>query len=62
MGLQRMLRIYFMQQWFNLSDPEMEHRQAGAGALFPAEYSSFARELDSARKVYLVLVGEKPGF
>jgi IS5 family transposase len=24
MGLERMLRIYFMQQWFNLSDPAME--------------------------------------
>jgi transposase, IS5 family len=24
MPLQRMLRIYFMQQWFNLSDPGME--------------------------------------
>ena len=24
MPLQRMLRIYFMQQWFNLSDPAME--------------------------------------
>jgi hypothetical protein len=23
-GLERMLRIYFMQQWFNLSDPAME--------------------------------------
>jgi transposase, IS5 family len=24
MPMQRMLRIYFMQQWFNLSDPAME--------------------------------------
>lgn len=24
MGLERMLRIYFLQQWFNLSDPAME--------------------------------------
>lgn len=24
MGLERMLRLYFMQQWFNLSDPAME--------------------------------------
>ena len=24
MGVQKMLRIYFMQQWFNLSDPAME--------------------------------------
>src|SRR5215204_2591128 len=23
-GVQRMLRIYFLQQWFNLSDPAME--------------------------------------
>lgn len=23
-GLERMLRIYFMQQWYNLSDPAME--------------------------------------
>src|SRR5436190_7032382 len=24
LGLEKMLRIYFMQQWFNLSDPAME--------------------------------------
>ena len=24
MPMERMLRIYFMQQWFNLSDPAME--------------------------------------
>jgi transposase, IS5 family len=24
LGLERMLRIYFMQQWFNLSDPQAE--------------------------------------
>ena len=24
MGLERMLRIYFLQQWFNLSDPAVE--------------------------------------
>ena len=24
LGLERMLRIYFLQQWFNLSDPAME--------------------------------------
>jgi hypothetical protein len=23
-GVERMLRIYFLQQWFNLSDPAME--------------------------------------
>ena len=23
-GLERMLRIYFLQQWFNLSDPDVE--------------------------------------
>src|SRR5215831_14708731 len=23
-GMERMLRIYFLQQWFNLSDPEVE--------------------------------------
>ena len=23
-GLERMLRIYFLQQWFNLSDPQAE--------------------------------------
>jgi IS5 family transposase len=23
-GVQRMLRIYFLQQWFNLSDPRVE--------------------------------------
>ena len=24
MGLERMLRVYFLQQWFNLSDPGLE--------------------------------------
>ena len=24
LGLEKMLRIYFLQQWFNLSDPSME--------------------------------------
>jgi transposase, IS5 family len=23
-GLERMLRVYFLQQWFNLSDPQTE--------------------------------------
>jgi len=31
MPMERMLRIYFMQQWFNLSDPAMED------ALFDSE-------------------------
>jgi hypothetical protein len=25
LGLEKMLRIYFVQQWFNLSDPQTEH-------------------------------------
>ena len=34
-GVERMLRIYFLQHWFNLSDPAVEealygHRQVGA--------------------------------
>jgi len=24
LGLEKMLRIYFVQQWFNLSDPQAE--------------------------------------
>ena len=26
LGLERMLRIYFPQQWFNVSDPQAEQR------------------------------------
>ena len=25
-GVERMLRMYFLQQWFNLSDPAVEKR------------------------------------
>jgi len=25
-GVERMLRVYFLQQWFNLSDPGVEER------------------------------------
>ena len=28
-GVERMLRIYFLQQWFNLSDPAVEEAQIG---------------------------------
>jgi hypothetical protein len=27
-GVERMLRIYFLQQWFNLSDPAVEEAKA----------------------------------
>src|SRR5262252_173262 len=34
---QRMLRIYFLQQWFNLSDPAVEEAlYAGFGGIYPA--------------------------
>ncbi len=31
MGLARMLRIYFLQHWFNLSDPAVEERSTIRG-------------------------------
>src|SRR5258705_6420975 len=31
LGLEKMLRIYFLQQWFNLSDPQAE------GAIYDSE-------------------------
>ena len=34
-GLKRMLRMYFLQQWFNLSDPGVE------GAVRKPEHASF---------------------
>ena len=36
-GVERMLRIYFLQQWFNLSDPAVEEALcAGFGGIHPA--------------------------
>ena len=32
-GVERMLRIYFLQQWFNLSDPAVEEALYDSGAL-----------------------------
>ena len=32
-GVERMLRIYFLQQWFNLSDPAVEDRVGGTAAV-----------------------------
>jgi transposase, IS5 family len=32
-GLERMLRIYFLQQWFNLSDPGVEEALYDSGAM-----------------------------
>jgi IS5 family transposase len=32
-GLERMLRIYFLQHWFNLSDPAVEEALYDAAAM-----------------------------
>src|SRR5437588_10842998 len=32
-GVERMLRIYFLQQWFNLSDPGAEEALDGSGVM-----------------------------
>ena len=32
-GVERMLRIYFLQQWFNLSDPEVEEALYDSAAI-----------------------------
>ena len=32
-GLERMLRIYFLQQWFNLSDPALEEVLCDSAAM-----------------------------
>ncbi len=32
-GVERMLRIYFLQQWFNLSDPAVEEALYDASAM-----------------------------
>jgi hypothetical protein len=34
-GVERMLRIYFLQQWFNLSDPAAEEQQPRRQACGP---------------------------
>ena len=39
-GLERMLRIYFLQQWFDLSDPGAEEALYGSLAIPAAEASS----------------------
>ena len=37
LGLEKMLRIYFLQQWFNLSDPQAEDASyAGQSVSSPA--------------------------
>jgi IS5 family transposase len=33
LGLERMLRIYFLQQWFNLSDPAVEEALYDSAAM-----------------------------
>src|SRR6201991_1261459 len=33
LGLEKMLRIYFLQQWFNLSDPAMEEALYDSAAM-----------------------------
>ena len=35
LGLEKMLRIYFLQQWFNLSDPQAEGPRSSAGPGMP---------------------------
>ena len=44
-GLERMLRIYFMQQWFNLSDPAVEEALYDSRAMRASSFpsSTFAR-------------------
>src|SRR5437660_11042740 len=32
-GVERMLRIYFLQQWFNLSDPAVAEPPYGSGVM-----------------------------
>lgn len=44
MPMERMLRIYFMQQWFNLSDPAAEDA-------LPSGSKSFALRASSAAKI-----------
>jgi len=39
-GVERMLRIYFLQQWFNLSDPAVERGAVRLGADAPASWAS----------------------
>ena len=41
-GVERMLRIYFLQHWFNLSDPAVEEALYDSQAS-PAAHSSLAR-------------------
>jgi len=41
-GLERMLRIYFLQHWFNLSDPAVEEGQYSWGK--QARYSQNSHE------------------
>ena len=43
-GVERMLRIYFLQHWFNLSDPAVEEALYDSQAsLSPAAHSILAR-------------------
>src|SRR2546429_5206118 len=43
-GVERMLRIYFLQQWFNLSDPAVEETLYDSAALRPFVGTGFGPE------------------
>ncbi len=41
--LERMLRIYFLQQWFNLSDPQAEDAIYDSESMRRSEFMGFRR-------------------
>ena len=43
-GLERMLRIYFLQQWFNLSDPAVEEALCDSASMRSFVGIDFGRE------------------
>src|SRR5437016_11264499 len=52
-GVERMLRIYFLQQWFNLSDPAVEE------ALYDSRSEEHTSELQSLTNLVCRLLLEK---
>src|SRR3989442_5056009 len=43
-GVERMLRIYFLQQWFNLSDPAVEEALYDSAGIGPCRWTCFGCE------------------
>ena len=51
-GVERMQRIYFLQQWFNLSDPALEESLYGSASM--RQFVMIARSLPFKNRVCMI--------